>query len=89
MEEELLIAGIADTIQRVYGDATQTALDRRAAEEIWRFLKARGVAPFSTMAAVVVAAGGEITIPENVLVDLPATITRYDQFDGVKLRASV
>lgn len=82
-ELEDLVAGIATTIQRVYGDATQTALDRKAAAEIWRYLQERGVMPLSTAAALIEAAGGEIVVPERVLIDPPDEVARSEEWaDG-------
>lgn len=66
-ESERLIQGIMDTLQRAYGDATQTVLDRAAASEVWKYLLEQGAAPPSTVAHIVAAAGGEIHLSEDML----------------------
>ena len=73
-DEAQLIDGIANTIQRVYGDAMQTVLDRQAAEEIFNYLRSHGMAPLSVVAAIVKAAGGRVVVPDTLLLDPPAEI---------------
>jgi hypothetical protein len=70
-ERQDIVQGITDVIQRVYGDATQSALDHRAASEIWRHLTERGVIPPSLIAAIVESAGGEVIVPSRVILDPP------------------
>lgn len=77
-ETETLIMGIRDTIQRVYGDATQTVLDDRAAREIWKYLLSVGVMPVSGVAMIVAAAGGKVTVTDDLLLDPPAEYTVMD-----------
>lgn len=77
-ERASLIAGIAVTIQRVYGDATSTALDMKAAEEIWKYLQSRGVVPLSGVATLVAAAGGQIAITEDLMIDPPTEVKTWD-----------
>ena len=77
-ETEFLVKGIRDTIQRVYGDATQTVLDERAAREIWKYLLSVGVAPASGVAMIVAAAGGRVTVTDELLLDPPAEYTVMD-----------
>lgn len=70
-EKQRIIQAIMDTLQEVYGDATQTVLDHRAATAVWKRLEEMGVAPASGVAAIVAAAGGEVTIPDALLLDPP------------------
>jgi hypothetical protein len=74
VDDAELVEGIADTIQRVYGDATRTVLDHRAAVEIWKYLQVRGVVSENVLAAVIEAAGGKITVPNSALPGPPAEV---------------
>lgn len=87
MDDLDLIDGITATIQRVYGDATQTALDRKAASEIWGFLTGHFMATPTFVAAMVTAAGGEILIPDRVLMDLDrdASLVMVDDWNGKRI----
>ena len=76
--DEQLIKGIADTIQRVYGDATRTVLDERAAREIWKYLLLQGMARASDVALIVEAAGGEVHISRSSLVDHPPELVMFE-----------
>jgi hypothetical protein len=52
-------AEVRSVIQRVYGDATQTVLDHRAAEAIVSALLAAYWIPPTALAGVVLGAGGQ------------------------------
>lgn len=83
---------VADVIQRVYGDATQTALDRQAAREIVAALRQAGWASLDEVAMLIQAAGGEIIVPADILSDArERRVTRQDDFAtlGHKFRVSV
>lgn len=83
---------VAEVIQRVYGDATQTVLDRRAASEIVAALRTAGWASLDEVALLIEAAGGEITVPGRMLSDTrERRVTRQDDFAslGHKFRVSV
>lgn len=88
-ESERLIQGVMDTLQRVYGDATQTVLDRAAASEVWKYLLQQGVAPPSIVAQIVVVAGGEIHLREDMLVadSYDLSVFRDPIHGGMKLEA--
>ena len=78
---------VTDTIQRVYGDATQTALDREAARQIVAALRAAGWASLDEVARLIEAAGGSITVPDHILAnDGDRIVERFDTFDGVTFR---
>jgi hypothetical protein len=83
---------VASVIQRVYEDATQTALDRKAAREIIAALRAAGWASLDEVAVLIEAAGGEIAVPDRLMVDgRRRVVTRQDDFRsmGKKYRVSV
>jgi hypothetical protein len=83
---------VRDVIQRVYGDATQTVLDQRAASEIVTAFRAAGWASLDEVAVLIEAAGGSITVPHRLMMDgRDRQVTRQDDFaaDGVKFRVSV
>jgi hypothetical protein len=79
--DNTITRGIADVLQRVYGDATQTVLDHRAAREVWEYLLSRGVAEHSTVAALIAAAGGEIRVSESLLLDPPQEVKTWRVMD--------
>lgn len=86
--EGRLIDGIADTLQRVYGDATQTFLDRQAAREIWKWLRKQGIATPQEVAVVVEAAGGEVRVTQRGQVDdRPIELIVGEAFDDKVIRA--
>ena len=58
---------VMDVLQRVYGDATQTVLDHQAASEVIAELRRRGWASLDDVARIIVAAGGEVTIPDRLM----------------------
>lgn len=60
---------VADVLQRVYGDATQTVLDRRAAEEVVEALRRAGWATLDEVAILIESAGGSITVPDLIAGD--------------------
>lgn len=60
---------VVDVIQRVYGDATQGALDHRAASEIVTALRNAGWADLNAVGAIIAAAGGRVTITERDMLD--------------------
>lgn len=76
-----LVGGIADTLQRAYGDATQTVLDRQAAQQILEYIEGRMV-PVSTLAAVIAAAGGRVAVPPHLQLDPPHEVHRIDDPSG-------
>ena len=83
---------VVDVIQRVYGDATQTPLDRQAASEIVAALRAAGWASLDEVAMLIEAAGGEITVPGRILGDpRERRVTSQEDFAtmGRKFRVSV
>lgn len=84
-----LVAGI---IQRVYNDASQTVLDRRAANAIITALREAGWASLDDVGRLIEAAGGEIVVPGDLITDTrERRVTRQDDFasHGVKFRVSV
>lgn len=58
---------VRDVIQRVYGDATQTVLDDRAASEIVAALREMGWASIDEVGRLIAAAGGEVTISDRLM----------------------
>ena len=82
---------VANVIQRVYGDTTQTVLDRQAASEIVTALRNAGWASLDDVARLIDAAGGEVVVPRNILADsCDRVVTRQDDFasGGVRYRVS-
>jgi hypothetical protein len=79
MGGDSVIRGIADVLQRVYDDATQTALDRHAAAEVYAYVLSCGMAPLETVAAIVEAAGGDVTVPSRLLIDPPVELFVVDE----------
>lgn len=69
MNEHTATDLVAGVIQRIYGDATQTVLDRRAAREIVAALRSAGWASLDEVAMLIEAAGGTVTIPGNIMRD--------------------
>jgi hypothetical protein len=57
---------IRDVIQRIYGDAAQTALDDRAASEIISALREIGWAAPEDTALLIKAAGGRIVVTRDL-----------------------
>lgn len=57
----------ADAIQRTYNDATQTVLDHRAAREVVNDLRGAGWMAPHEVAAIVLAAGGTVTLTDEDL----------------------
>lgn len=57
----------ADAIQRTYNDATQTVLDHRAASAVVADLRAAGWMSPQEVAAIVAAAGGNVTLQDEHL----------------------
>lgn len=55
---------VRDTLQKGYGDATQTVLDDRVAGDILQTLRERGWASLDVVAAIIDAAGGEVRLTE-------------------------
>lgn len=83
---------VADVIQRVYGDATQTFLDRQAASEIVAALRRAGWASLDEVAVLIEAAGGSITVPDALLCDgKDRVVTRAEDYAsrGHKFKVSV
>lgn len=84
-----LVAGV---IQHVYGDATQTVLDREAASEIISALRGAGWASLDEVAILIEAAGGEIVVPDRLQADgRERRVTVQDDYRamGRKFRVSV
>lgn len=83
---------VCDAIQRAYGDATRTQLDRTAAAEIVAALRNAGWASLDEVAMLIEAAGGEVVVPAKILGDSrERRVTRQDDFasGGVKFRVSI
>lgn len=81
-----------DVIQRVYGDASRTVLDRRAASEIVKALRERGWASLDEVALLIDAAGGEIVVPSRLMLETKdRVVTKQDDYasGGFKFRVSV
>lgn len=72
---------IMDTIQRVYGDASQSLLDRKAAVEIVKDFERLGWMDPFTLRAIVAAAGGKIVLESDQLMDPPEELLLYEQMD--------
>ena len=78
---------VVDTIQRVYGDATQTVLDREAAREIVSALRAAGWASLDEVALLIDAAGGSVTVPKHLAASTERRVVeRFESFDGITFR---
>lgn len=69
-------AEVAGVIQRVYGDASQTVLDHRCAGQVLAVLREAGWLAPDDVARLVLAAGGEIRVPDRL---------RGDPLDGYRL----
>ena len=70
---------VRDTLERVYGHATQTVLDDQAADEIMRTLHQMGYAPLDMVARIIEAAGGSVTLTAQSLNDpRPLEVETYD-----------
>lgn len=71
---------VCDVIQRVYGDATQTALDYKAATEIVVALGQAGWAAPEDIALLIKAAGGQVEITRKMREEFDRnwTIERWD-----------
>lgn len=72
---------VRDVIQRVYGDATQSDLDFRAAEEILRALQEAGWASLEDVAMLISAAGGEIEVTYDMKILRPWSGLRVERHD--------
>lgn len=73
-----LVAGV---LQRVYGDASQTVLDRRAASEVVSALRNAGWASLDEVAVLIEAAGGSVTVPGSLIHDgRDRRVTSQDDF---------
>lgn len=83
---------VMETIQRVYGDATQTILDRRAADAIIHALRQAGWASLSDVGMLIQAAGGTITVPDHILMETRIrTVYRQEDFKtgGIKFTVNL
>lgn len=81
---------VRDVIQRVYGDATQTVLDQRAAWEIITALRAAGWASIDEVAVLIEAAGGSITVPDDLMLDgRDRRVMRHDDYEARGFRFTV
>lgn len=58
---------VRDALQRGYGDATQTVLDDQVAGQVIGALREQGWFTAQEVAAIVLAAGGSVTVPEDLL----------------------
>ena len=75
------VAAVRNTIQRVYGDATQTVLDEQAAREVISTLRELGWASLDEVAVLIEAAGGSITVPDHLMFDgKERTVLRADDY---------
>jgi len=70
MDEET-IEMIGRVIQNVYGDATQTVLDRQCAKAIVTSMREAGWMPHNEVASILLAAGGKVEIGRLSDVVLP------------------
>lgn len=55
---------VRDALQAGYGDATQSILDDRVAGDVLDALREHGWASLTEIAAIILAAGGEVRISE-------------------------
>ncbi len=69
MTDERTVADVCQIIQRAYGDASQTVLDRECALAIIRHLREEGWSPPETVAAIVAAAGGRVEVSDDLLAE--------------------
>lgn len=78
VEREQLLDLIGATLQRVYSDASQSALDRFCAAEILGALERAGMLPLAVLRAVLVRAGGVVEIQDDDLTfdDRPVRVSR-------------
>ena len=83
------VTEIAAVIQAGYEDATQTQLDFQVARAIRTRLVEMGWVPFGTLAAIIEAAGGEVTVPRRLLDDPPTELARFDNIadDSVTIKS--
>lgn len=89
---ESSVAAVRRTIQEVYGDASQTVLDDRAARAIISTLREMGWASLDEVAVLIEAAGGEITVPDRLMGDgRERRVTKQPDWaaGGHKFRVSV
>lgn len=90
MSEQDAVSAVRDVIQRVYGDATQTALDHQAAREIVAALRQRGWASLSEVAMLIEAAGGSVVVPDVLASDVRERIVeRHEDFAARGTRFTV
>lgn len=65
---------VMDALQDAYGDASQTVLDRRAAEAALKALRSVGWASPDEVCTLVASAGGRIVLDDRYLRDPPAEL---------------
>jgi hypothetical protein len=68
---------ITEIIQRGYGDSSISQLDRTVAHNIVNYLANKGWMSPGEVAYLVEAAGGEIRVPESLVMRPPKALTRY------------
>ena len=80
---------VRDALQTGYGDATQTVLDDRVAGQVIQSLRDRGWCSPDEVAAIVLAAGGEVTVPDEILMHADQLqVEVFDDFAlGKRIRA--
>lgn len=67
---------VAQVIRSGYQDATSTVLDRQVARDIVNALREAGWAAPEEVRAIVAAAGGRVSVSDNLIMDPPKELFR-------------
>lgn len=82
---ERLHAKIAAILQETYLDVGRRPTDEVAARRIWSYLRGQGVRTEGEVAAIVAAAGGEVTLNDDVLRDPPRVRETRSPYGDLRL----
>lgn len=75
------VRDVMDIIQRGYGDSSMTSLDRVVAANVIQYFESRGWMGPEEVAHLVQAAGGEVIVTEEQLMEAPKPL--YTQQDPI------
>lgn len=71
LEDHEIVREIARIMCEGYGDAVVLEVDLSVARKVWEGLKERGVAPLSSVSAIIAAAGGSVIVTPELWLDPP------------------
>ena len=78
INEQGILRGLQEVLNRGYGDQATSPLDRTVAQQILNYLREIGWTTPEEVAIIVQAVGGKIVIPDAMLLaDAPDTLSYY------------